>query len=320
VRPLRLSILIPLLSVLAGVLAFGGSFHAILIDGVNDFNTDETLAGTSGSIWYMTWDASNFYLATQNTDVGSVSNSKWVVCYFDTDPRTPRTGGTGSTTGLMFNTQRPNLPFTANFLVVWRLDTAATMLYTYNDPSWIAVASPNVQVSRSGNYVEMKIPRASIGSPSSIYVCAAMINESSGSEWTYNLTPAGQSDGYNANFTRTFAFPLGASISPNAPLYLDGSLSVTDASRVPREMRLLQNHPNPFNPSTVITYELPRTSQVVLTVYDLLGRRVGELVNDRREAGIHQVRFDGSFLSSGVYFYRLEVGDLVQTRKMLMVR
>jgi hypothetical protein len=93
---------------------------------------------------------------------------------------------------------------------------------------------------------------------------------------------------------------------------------------------LSQNYPNPFNPSTTITYELPRASQVNLTVYDILGRQVSVLVNERRNAGVHEVKFsakggsasggDGATLASGVYFYRLQAGDFVQTRRFLFLK
>jgi hypothetical protein len=89
---------------------------------------------------------------------------------------------------------------------------------------------------------------------------------------------------------------------------------------IPTTARLYQNYPNPFNPSTTIKYELPKTSNVRLSVCDLLGREVTELLNERREAGAHEVKFDASALSSGMYFYRLQAGEFVQTRKLLLVR
>ncbi len=89
---------------------------------------------------------------------------------------------------------------------------------------------------------------------------------------------------------------------------------------VARPFMLYNNFPNPFNPTTVIRYQLPVSSVVRLGVYDLLGREVSVLVNDRRDAGVHEVRFDGTGLSSGVYFYRLTAGSSVQTRKFLLVR
>jgi chitinase len=83
---------------------------------------------------------------------------------------------------------------------------------------------------------------------------------------------------------------------------------------------LFNNYPNPFNPSTTIRYELPKTSQVILSVYDILGREVSVLVNERKDAGVHEVKFDAAGLASGVYFYRLQAGNFVQTRKLLLVR
>ncbi len=87
-----------------------------------------------------------------------------------------------------------------------------------------------------------------------------------------------------------------------------------------REISVHQNFPNPFNSGTTIRFELPRASVVQLCVYDLLGREVSVLVNDRKDTGVHEVRFDGSGLASGVYFYRLTVGDFVQTRKLVLIR
>jgi len=88
----------------------------------------------------------------------------------------------------------------------------------------------------------------------------------------------------------------------------------------PLEYTLDQNYPNPFNPSTAIRYSLPDRSHVTLTVYDALGRQVAVLQNGAQEAGYHEVRFDGSGLSSGVYLYRIQAGDFAQTRTFLLLR
>jgi hypothetical protein len=80
------------------------------------------------------------------------------------------------------------------------------------------------------------------------------------------------------------------------------------AEVLPEGFRLDQNYPNPFNPSTTIKYELPKSSMVRLSVYDILGREVSVLLNDKGDAGVHEVKFDASGLSSGVYFYRLQAG------------
>jgi M6 family metalloprotease-like protein len=93
-----------------------------------------------------------------------------------------------------------------------------------------------------------------------------------------------------------------------------------DPSGLPRTFSLAQNYPNPFNPSTTIKYELPTSSMVRLSVYDLLGREVSVLVNERRDAGVHEVKCDCLDLASGVYFYRLQAGDFVSTQKMLLLK
>jgi hypothetical protein len=92
------------------------------------------------------------------------------------------------------------------------------------------------------------------------------------------------------------------------------------SSGPPAAYALAQNYPNPFNPGTTIKYELPKASTAYLCVYDMLGREVSVLVDERKEAGIHEARFDGSNLASGVYLYRLTAGNFVQTRKLLLVR
>jgi hypothetical protein len=91
-------------------------------------------------------------------------------------------------------------------------------------------------------------------------------------------------------------------------------------SGTPMVYTLDQNYPNPFNPSTTIKFELPRASHVSLTVFDVLGREVSELVNERKEAGVYEVKFDGSNLASGVYFYRLQAGDFVQSKRLLLLK
>jgi hypothetical protein len=93
-----------------------------------------------------------------------------------------------------------------------------------------------------------------------------------------------------------------------------------DGPEIPRSYALGQNYPNPFNPSTTITYGLPKASQVSLTIYSPLGQKVGDLVTGVKEAGFHMVTFDGSNHPSGFYFCRMQAGDFVATRKLLLVK
>ena len=91
-------------------------------------------------------------------------------------------------------------------------------------------------------------------------------------------------------------------------------------SLLPGSFSVEQNYPNPFNPTTTIGYRVPEAGDVTLEVMDILGRKVGTLVNGRQEAGDHSITFDGSRLSSGVYFYRLTAGRAALTKKMALVR
>jgi hypothetical protein len=83
---------------------------------------------------------------------------------------------------------------------------------------------------------------------------------------------------------------------------------------------LLQSYQNPFNPATVINYQLPNTSNVKLTVYDALGHVVNLLVNETQNAGDHNIVWNAGGFPSGVYFYRLEAGSLVSNKKMILLK
>ena len=88
----------------------------------------------------------------------------------------------------------------------------------------------------------------------------------------------------------------------------------------PTAYALAQNYPNPFNPSTTIAFQVPVAGHVTLAVFDVLGRRMATLVDERKDAGSYTVRFDGAGLATGVYIYRLTSGQFTQTRKMLMMK
>lgn len=87
-----------------------------------------------------------------------------------------------------------------------------------------------------------------------------------------------------------------------------------------KSFKLFPNYPNPFNSTTRFKFELPRTAEVRLSLYDILGREVSALVSERKDAGVHEVRFDGSALASGIYLYRLQAGSYVQTRRLLLLK
>lgn len=89
---------------------------------------------------------------------------------------------------------------------------------------------------------------------------------------------------------------------------------------LPNSYALFQNYPNPFNPTTTIRYSLPTSSRVVMTIFDVLGQTAAKLVDEEQGPGIHDVSYDASRLSSGIYFYQLHAGDFVSTKKLVLLR
>jgi hypothetical protein len=89
---------------------------------------------------------------------------------------------------------------------------------------------------------------------------------------------------------------------------------------IPDDFVLEQNYPNPFNPSTKISYQLPISSSMTLKVYDLMGREVATLVDEYKEAGSYEVKFDASHLSSGIYLYKLNAGEYTSTKKLMLLK
>ena len=94
---------------------------------------------------------------------------------------------------------------------------------------------------------------------------------------------------------------------------------------LPKTFQLAQNYPNPFNPATTIEYSLPQRSDVVIEIFDILGRKVRQFVNETRSAGVYKVMWDGTDqsgnpVSTGIYFYRIQAGEFVESRKMLLIK
>ena len=105
---------------------------------------------------------------------------------------------------------------------------------------------------------------------------------------------------------------------------LDGTYEYSDEIEVEvialSEFTLEQNYPNPFNPSTSISYSISEIEFVTLKVYDVLGNEITTLVDEEKPIGIYDVIFDATRLPSGVYFYRLQAGDFVETKKMVLMK
>jgi len=88
----------------------------------------------------------------------------------------------------------------------------------------------------------------------------------------------------------------------------------------PKEFKLFQNFPNPFNPSTTISWQSPAGGWHTLKVYDVLGNEVATLIDEYKPAGIHNVKCKMNNLASGIYFYQIKAGDFIQTKKMILLK
>lgn len=95
---------------------------------------------------------------------------------------------------------------------------------------------------------------------------------------------------------------------------------VADGKGIPTEFNLYQNYPNPFNPSTTISFDLPNSEFVTLTVYDVLGKQVTSLVNEFKNAGRYDIRFEANRLSSGMYFYKISAGNFNEIKKFILMK
>jgi len=104
-------------------------------------------------------------------------------------------------------------------------------------------------------------------------------------------------------------------------MYNETLIGITsNQNEIPSDYSLLQNYPNPFNPTTNIRFNLPKSGVVTLKVYNILGKEVATLVNGNLNAGSYTFNWDANGYASGVYFYRLQSGNFVETKKMILVK
>jgi hypothetical protein len=130
----------------------------------------------------------------------------------------------------------------------------------------------------------------------------------------------------DVNYTATCLNESGSECDPFAIHYFDSdgeagiNLAKPSSDQIPTVFSLGQNQPNPFNPVTEIQFGLPVDSHVRLVIYSVTGQKVVTLVDEHRQAGMYNVTWNGSTAASGIYFYRLEAGDFVETKKMMLIK
>jgi plastocyanin len=129
---------------------------------------------------------------------------------------------------------------------------------------------------------------------------------------------------FTHTFTTTGDFPYYCephlSMGMTGTIIVQNSVGVNDDELLAKEFELEQNFPNPFNPSTIISYSVPTASFIILKVYDILGNEIAVLVNEEKQAGNYQINFDASKLTGGVYFYQLRTNSFVDTKKMILMK
>jgi aminopeptidase N len=124
---------------------------------------------------------------------------------------------------------------------------------------------------------------------------------------------------FTFNFTKE---PVSLLFDPNNNIVLKWAsiIDVEEISNVITDFYLEQNYPNPFNPSTTIKYQISEISFVTLKVYDVLGNEIGTIVNEEKPIGRYKIEFNATTLPSGIYFYRLQAGNFIETKKMILLR
>lgn len=187
-------------------------FHAIEIDGVDDWNGDEGLAtSTEGHVAHVAWDETHVYVGIRSPDVAIANSSVWFVVYF---------GGDGGTTdGVLYNTQQPALPFDARWHLRWRADNIYTDVLEYEAGAW----SPggwmiaDGDVYRSGDLLEMRVARSDLGDPNQLDMHLGVLREAMLDEASWAACPdTSYVDGLDPDYTAYWSFDLSGSDAPGA--------------------------------------------------------------------------------------------------------
>ncbi len=243
----------------------------------------------------------------------------------------------GTVTAILVNlTTSNNAPIVGNGPLVCEIFT--------NTPGSVA----GIPGTRVGNAVEHSFIKLTPGTQNYVDMTSARVNVTGGQEYHIVISVANPSDiiklradDGTAPTNRSSIFDgtrwlnladpaAGQTTVRNLRLRavvtnVSGLVSVEPVNQVPSQFVLEQNYPNPFNPTTTIRYGLPAQGHVRLRVFDIVGREVATLVNGEQPPGVYRIEWDGRNqfgdpVATGVYFYRLESGDFVQTQKMLLLR
>jgi hypothetical protein len=189
---------------------------------------------------------------------------------------------------------------------------AVTTIIPVNSSDTLSVSFNHFSTYNSYDYLEIY---------DGIGITAPLIGSFSGSTNPGTIKPSST----NTSGSLTFRFVSnGNGLASGWGAVVKSTQGVTDVEEdqgntvIPSIFALEQNYPNPFNPTTTINFDVPNASNVILKVYDVLGNEITTLVNEELSPGSYEATFDGSGLSSGVYFYRMQAGDFVEIRKLVL--
>jgi hypothetical protein len=241
--------------------------------------------------------------------------------------------------GIIVNSITYNSPSTVTLNVNTTSGTDGARIVTITNPDGQVVSSTSIFSYNHLLPVELLAFTAKIKSASEIQLIwstATEINSQKfdversfgNDQWTYlsSIQAAG-----NSNSKRIYTYNDKSSFRSGIYYYRlkqydnDGRYKIlktieVDYNNIPSAFGLSQNYPNPFNPSTKISFQVPETKYIKISVFDILGNEISTLVNETKQPGIYDIIFDASGLSSGVYFYKMQTEKFVVTRKMTIVK
>ncbi|MBS1492037.1 MAG: T9SS type A sorting domain-containing protein [Bacteroidetes bacterium] len=191
-----------------------------------------------------------------------------------------------------------------------------------------AFASTEYGLYKSTDMCQTWILAADLNSCTSIQFTSAMTGFAAKNTDIYKTTNGGSNwvqQISNGNVTKIAMYNsnLGYATGYAGTVYFTdngGNVGITPISNVVEGYKLSQNYPNPFNPTTKINFSIPKSGLVQIKIYDMLGREVQSLINEMKTPGEYNIDFNGSNLSSGIYFYKLITNDFVDTKKMMLVK
>jgi len=311
----------------------------ISVDGSNDFFPTDHVGASNGRDMYLTWSEGKVFVGVTGFTLIDPAGKNRMYAVFDLDPD----GQNGSATSPEDAGGITTFPFLAD--VVY-------MIESWNEPGWMIGniyqwnGSQWTKTEFDGNMAAQGALAAAESGDRKLAELAAIKNEVGiGSEFEslgllVYVAEAGSSGQVLAAFPSQNATVTGASLThyfyadslgsgmfpadTNDVKIRTGFSSVNDGGdggAVVADYTLHQNYPNPFNPSTTIRFGMSKPGIASIEIFDVTGRRVGRLFHQRLDAGRHDVNFSGEGLTSGVYFYRLKIADvIVETRKMLLLK